>query len=83
MQIYGHWSTDHIGLHFERPRNYCGRPRLYFEPVKLLKFLNLMRIDPKLPKFMRIRIRATMPFTVSFVFLPYFLILQEERGLPR
>ncbi len=38
MQICDHWSTDPEGLHFKHPPIYCGRPRLYFEPVKLLNF---------------------------------------------
>jgi hypothetical protein len=36
MQICDHWSPGTLGLHFEPPALHCERPRLHFEPLKLL-----------------------------------------------
>jgi hypothetical protein len=38
MGICDHWSLDLLWLYFEPPGLYCKRPRLYFEPLKLLNF---------------------------------------------
>jgi hypothetical protein len=45
-------TADLPGLHFEPPRLYCERPRLYFLPLKLLNFD--FNADPD-PALMRIR----------------------------
>jgi hypothetical protein len=69
MGICDHWSTDPPGLHLSLPASIVsvhGPTRLYFEPLKLLKFyfiripiqfFTIMRIRIKLRKIMRIRIR--------------------------
>ncbi len=40
MQIFYHWSINLPGFHFEPPGLYCERPRprLPFEPLKLMNF---------------------------------------------
>ncbi len=38
MRIRDHWSTGPSLLQFEPPRLDCERPRLRFEPLKLLSF---------------------------------------------
>jgi hypothetical protein len=38
MPICDHWSTDPTRLHFDPRRLKCGRPRLHFEPLKLMGF---------------------------------------------
>ncbi len=50
MGLCDHWSIDHPGLHFEPPAPglLCERPRLYFEPRKLLNSDFNSDLDPAL-----------------------------------
>jgi hypothetical protein len=49
IEIYGHWSIDLPGLHFKPPGLHSERPRLYFQPLKLLNFAFNANPDPVFP----------------------------------